>query len=121
MKANEFAQVIHELMNLFASDIDRIQRKHSDELSQARNAHLRELVEIRRALGVDPREIAILVSLRKGPRSLSAISVSIADTISENTKHLLIKMAGEDLVIGNALDEWSLTTEGYVVLEKMGL
>lgn len=82
-----------------------------------------------RDLALRPRAIAILVALRKGPRSTGSLADAIGDTDATETGSLLLLMAdgidgartGRKLVQLTGARSWGLTHDGLGWLQSQGL
>lgn len=79
-----------------------------------------------------PRAVAILVALRKGPRSIRSLADAIADSdIAEtrNLLHTLVRGISGDctgpqlacLLVGGRGERWGLTHDGLGWLQGQGL
>lgn len=70
-----------------------------------------------------PREQAILVALRRGPRTIGSLADALADHLASNTDNTLRVLFTIGLVIPLNADRsmYSLTLDGLVWLQRHGL
>lgn len=82
-----------------------------------------------RDLALRPRSVAVLVALRKGPRSTRALADALADRLLSDTLDLLTLMSqgidgeghGARLVAPCETRSWGLTHDGLGWLQSQGL